>query len=270
MRISDLTFRSLATAPATALLLCAALASAAAAQSPTDTAAPVAQQAAALPAATQPADRPTVTVADFDFGTVASQIANDKATRKRLEKMGIRDGAGFAAALGSGAADLIVEKLVATQAFRVQERKQLAAIEQEQRLRDGGDSTRPAPRRVRSARYIVSGSVTRLGFEEKKLGGAAGTAASFALYGLGAKKNRTEVHLTARLIDTETGDIVASFTGVGESSKGWGLTIFGMGNNGFGGLQGGSSNIRESAIGEATERAAASVVEKLVAARASF
>lgn len=265
MRSTNLTLRSITSA----LLIGTAAAPAAFAQTPSDTAAPVIQQAP-QPAPAQPAERPTITISDFDFGTVASQIANDRGTRRRLEKMGIRDGAGFAAALGTGAADLIVEKLLATQAFRVQERKQLAAIEQEQRLREGADPSSAAPRRVRSARYIVTGSVTRLGFEERKFGGAAGTAASFALYGLGAKKERTEVHLTARLIDTETGDIVASFTGMGESSKGWGLTIFGMGTGGFGGFQAGSSNIRESAIGEATERAAQSVVEKLVAARAGF
>lgn len=266
MRSTTLALRSITAA----LVIATATAAAALAQAPTDTAARVAQQSAlqpAQPAAAQPAERPTITVSDFDFGTVASQIANDKGTRRRLEKMGISDGAGFAAALGTGAADLIVEKLLATQAFRVQERKQLAAIEQEQRLREGADPSSAAPRRVRSARYIVTGSVTRLGFEEKKLGGAAGTAASFALYGLGAKKERTEVHLTARLIDTETGDIVASFTGMGESGKGWGLTIFGMGTGGLGGFQAGSSNIRESAIGEATEKAAQAVVERIVAAR---
>lgn len=213
------------------------------------------------------ADRPTITVTDFDYGTVAAQIAGDKKTRKRLEKMGIKDGAGFAAAMGVGAADLIVEKLLATGAYRVLERKQLTAVEHEQRLADGAEPSGAAPRRLTRARYIVSGSVTRLGFEEKNLGGAAGTAASFALYGLGAKKNRTEVHLTARVIDTETGEIIASFTGEGESSKGWGLTVFGIGSGGFGGATAGSSNIRESAIGEATERAAESISERIVATR---
>ena len=217
--------------------------------------------------ATPTAERPTITVTDFDYGTVASQIAADRGTRKRLEKMGIKDGASFAAAMGTGAADLIVEQLLASGAFRVLERKQLAAIQYEQSL--ATDSAAVPPRRAARARYIVSGSITRLGFEEKTLGGAAGTAASFALYGLGAKKNRTEVHLTARLIDTETGDIVASFTGQGESGKGWGLTVFGMGSGGFGGFKAGASGIRESAIGEATLKAAQAVVEQLVAVRAA-
>lgn len=215
----------------------------------------------------QPANRPTVTVMDFEHGTVAMQIAGDRGTRKRLEKMGIRDGTAFASALGTGAADIIVERLLESQVFRVLERKQLAAVQYEQGLRQGADTLAGTGRRA-AARYIITGSVTRLGFEEKKLGGAAGTAASFALYGLGAKKSRTEVHLTARLIDTETGDIVASVTGEGESGKGWGLTIFGIGAGRFGGFEAGSSNIRESAIGEATEKAAQNLVERLVARHA--
>lgn len=217
-----------------------------------------------------PTDRPAVTVTDFDYGTVAAQIASDKKTRKRLEKMGIRDVGELASALGVGAADLIVEKLLATGEFRVLERKQLAAIEQEQRLGEPDTALAEPRSRIPRARYLVSGSVTRLGFEEKSLGGAAGQLASeIALYGLGAKKNRTEVHLTARIIDTETGEIVASFTGTGESRKGWGLTVFGMGGGGFGGATAGTSNIRESAIGEATDRAAQNVVERIVQLRES-
>ena len=67
-------------------------------------------------------NRPSITVGAFEYGTVAAQIASDRNTRKRLEKMGIRDGANFAEALGVGAADLIIEELMKTGAFRVLER----------------------------------------------------------------------------------------------------------------------------------------------------
>src|SRR5687768_9445831 len=78
--------------------------------------------------------RPSITVSAFEYGTVAAQIASDKSTRKRLEKMGIRDGANFAEALGVGAADMIVEELVKSGTFRVLERRQLDAIRQEQSI----------------------------------------------------------------------------------------------------------------------------------------
>jgi curli biogenesis system outer membrane secretion channel CsgG len=211
-----------------------------------------------------PTERPTITVTDFDHGTVAAHIAGDKRTRKKLEKMGVRDGESFASALGTGAADLIVEKLLARGVYRVLERKQLAAIRQEQEL--AGDTAVTSAPRMRRAQYIVGGSVTRLGFQDKQFGGAAGSLVS-GVYGLGARKNFTDVHLTARIIDTETGEIVASFTGEGRSEKGWGLIVFGAGDWGLGGAGGGTSNFRESAIGEATERAALSIVEQIVALR---
>ena len=215
------------------------------------------------------ANRPSITVGAFEYGTVAAQIASDRNTRRRLEKMGIRDGANFAEALGIGAADLIIEELMKSGAFRVLERRQLDAIRQEQSIQP--DSiTSASPTRVARARYIVSGSVTRLGFEEKHLGGLAGRAASPFLYGLGGKKNSTFVNLTARVIDSETGEIIASFTGEGESSKGWGLTLFGMGGWGLGGAKMGTDNVRESAIGEATAEAAASIAERIGQLRASL
>ncbi|MCR4341292.1 MAG: CsgG/HfaB family protein [Gemmatimonadaceae bacterium] len=216
------------------------------------------------------AARPSITVGAFEYGTVAAQIASDRATRRRLEKMGIRDGANFAEALGIGAADLIIEELMKTGAFRVLERRQLDAIRQEQSIQP--DSiTSASPTRVARARYIVSGSVTRLGFEEKHLGGLAGrVASSVFLYGLGGKKNSTFVNLTARVIDSETGEIIASFTGEGKSSRGWGVTVFGMGGWGLGGAKMGSDNVRESAIGEATAEAAAGIAERIGQLRATL
>ncbi|MBA3580236.1 MAG: hypothetical protein H0W42_09655, partial [Gemmatimonadaceae bacterium] len=213
---------------------------------------------------------PSITIGAFEYGTVAAQIATDKATRRRLEKMGIRDGANFAEALGIGAADLIIEELMKTGSFRVLERRQLDAIRQEQSIQP--DSiTSASPTRVARARYIISGSVTRLGFEEKHLGGIAGRLASAAvLYGVGGKKNSTFVNLTARVIDAETGEIVASFTGEGKSSRGWGVTLFGMGGWGLGGGKVGTDNVRETAIGEATAEAAASIAERIGQLRPSL
>lgn len=209
------------------------------------------------------AGRPSITVGAFEFGTVSSQTAINHRTRKQLEKMGIWDEAEFASAVGVGAADMIIEELTKTGAFRVLERRQLDAIRQEQSIQP--DSiTSASPTRVTRARYIVTGSVTRLGFEDKHLGGLAGRLASATfLYGLGGKKSSTFVNLTARLIDSETGEIVASFTGEGTSSKGWGVTVFGMGGWGLGGAKVGTNNVRESAIGEATAEAAAGIAERI-------
>jgi curli biogenesis system outer membrane secretion channel CsgG len=218
-------------------------------------------------AQTPSSERPSVTVTAFEYGTVASQISGDQRTRARLERSGVRDANAFAEALGSGAADLIVEKLVESDRFRVFERKQLEAVRREQEL-DGnpGDD-------LARARYIVTGSVTRLGLNDKNVGGVAGSLAASALFGhivaISAKHSSTTVQLTARVVDTRTGEIIGSFTGEGVSKKRWGVTAFGLGPGGFGGGKVGDANFKETAVGEATTRAAAAIVDRVVALRAT-
>jgi len=211
--------------------------------------------------------RPSITVSAFDFGTVASQINGDDRTRRRLEHIGVRDGTAFAEALGNGAADLIVEKLIESERFRVFERKQLDAVRREQQLDGDGEDA------IARARYIVTGSISRLGLNDKDFGGIAGGLATRAILGgiaaVGANSSSTTVHLTARVVDTRTGEIIGSFTGEGVSNKRWGVTAFGLGPGGFGGARVRDKNFKETAIGEATTRAAAAIVDRVVALRAT-
>jgi curli biogenesis system outer membrane secretion channel CsgG len=213
------------------------------------------------------AERPSITVTAFEYGTVASQINGDDRTRRRLERIGVRDGAAFAVALGAGAADLIVEKLVESERFRVFERKQIDAVRREQQLEeDEGNG-------VARARYIVTGSVSRLGLNEKDVGGIVGGIASGALLGrlaaIGVRHSSTTIHLTARVVDTRTGEIIGSFTGEGVSNKRWDVKLLGVGPGGFGGAKAVDSNFRETAIGEAATRAAAAIADRVVALRAT-
>jgi len=217
------------------------------------------------------ADRPSITVTSFDYGTVAAQISGDGRTRSRLGRMGVRDGAAFAEALGTGAADLVVEKLVESDRFRVFERNQLDAIRREQTF--AGDNNAAMP----PARYVVTGAVTRLGLNDHEVGGMGGGAATgmllarwlgpFAL--LGVKESSTTVHLTARVVDTRTGEIIGSFTGEGASKKRWGVNVLGVGRGGFGGARAEDKNFRETAVGEATTQAAEAIAEQVVALRAT-
>jgi curli biogenesis system outer membrane secretion channel CsgG len=206
-------------------------------------------------------------VTAFEYGTIASQINGDDRTRRRLERIGVRDGTAFAEALGAGAADLIVEKLVESERFRVFERKQLDAVRREQQLANDRHDA------IARARYVVTGSVSRLGLNEKEVGGIASGIATAALFGrlaaIGAKHSSTTIHLTARVVDTRTGEIIGSFTGEGVSNKRWGVTVFGLGPGGFGGAKVLDSNFRETAIGEAATRAAAAIADKVVALRAT-
>jgi curli biogenesis system outer membrane secretion channel CsgG len=210
--------------------------------------------------------RPSITVAVFEFGTVSPRIHGDHGRGSRRRDESDYQGSAFAEAIGTGAADLIVEKLVESERFRVFERKQLEAVTREQRLDDEEDS-------LARARYIVTGSVSHLGTNDKNVGGLlTGFASGMLFRGLGAirtNQSSTTVHLTARVVDTRTGEIIGSFTGEGESKKRWGVDVLGAGRGGLGATTVSDRNFRETAIGEATARAAAAIAEGVVALRAT-
>ena len=80
--------------------------------------------------------------------------------------------------------------------------------------------------------------------------------------GLGGKKAKTEVNLTARMIDTTTGEILLSAKGDGESKKGGGVRLRARAASACGTeLQ----EFRQSAIGEAQETACNELVAQIVA-----
>jgi curli biogenesis system outer membrane secretion channel CsgG len=173
---------------------------------------------------------------------------------------GATDGVGDA--IGVGVADLLVARLVEMPGIRVVERRRLDLLLSEQRLAGGGDTTA----HVLRARYIITGSVTRFGTEERRGLGALG--AGFGLGALGFKRPKTQVALTARIIDATTGEVIASVTGSGTSRKGGGILLGGIGGGVGGGVAIGSSEFRASALGEATERAVEALAGAITAKRA--
>jgi curli biogenesis system outer membrane secretion channel CsgG len=117
--------------------------------------------------------------------------------------------------------------------------------------------------KVLGVRYIIAGSVTKFGGEEKNYGG--GGLVKGKLGGLGFKKAKTEVSLTARMIDTTTGEILLSAKGEGISNKGGGLKVGALGGGGGAGFSMSSSEYKASAIGEAQEAATVDLITKIVA-----
>jgi curli biogenesis system outer membrane secretion channel CsgG len=193
--------------------------------------------------------RPTVAIMDFEYGTVG------------YHWWGQYD-------IGKGMADQVVDALLEDGSFRVIERKKLDTVLAEQ---DFSNSDRADPSaaklaklgKVLGVRYIIAGSITKFGGEEKNYGGGAfGTS---KIGGLGLKKAKTEVSLTARLIDTSTGEVIVSATGNGVSKKGGGLSVGGAGGGGGAGFSMSSSDYKASAIGEAQAAACKELVAKFVA-----
>jgi curli biogenesis system outer membrane secretion channel CsgG len=87
---------------------------------------------------------------------------------------------------------------------------------------------------------------------------------------VGTEKGKANVAVTVRMIDSSTGEIMASAKGDGVSQRS-GLALggggFGGGGGGAGGFSMSSSDYRDTILGEATEAAVKMVVEKLVAAK---
>jgi curli biogenesis system outer membrane secretion channel CsgG len=196
----------------------------------------------------QGAKRPTVAVMDFDYGTVNNW-------------WGQYD-------IGKGMADQVVDALVNDGTFRVIERKKLDTVLAEQ---DFSHSDRADPSaaklskigKVLGVKYIIAGSITKFGGEEKNYG--AGGLVGGKIGGLGLKKAKTYVTLTARMIDASTGEILVSAKGEGLSTKGGGIKIGGAGGGGGAGFSMGSSDYKDSAIGDAQEQATKLLVAAIIA-----
>jgi curli biogenesis system outer membrane secretion channel CsgG len=109
--------------------------------------------------------------------------------------------------------------------------------------------------KVLGVKYIMSGSITKFATE------ARGGNVRVKGIGLGGKKTKSEINLTARIIDATTGEILVSAKGNGVSNKGGGFDFskggFGVGTN--------SDEWRQSGLGDAQEAACNDLVAQLVA-----
>jgi len=201
------------------------------------------------------AQRPKVAVMDFEFGAVHQWWSGEWD-------------------VGKGVSDLIVDELVNDGTYGVIERKQLDTILAEQEFSHSDRADPSAAHlskigKVSGVKAVITGSITKFGFDDKKTGVNAGGfgGGKFGLGNVGVKNQKAIVAVTARMVDTTTGEILASVKGTGESSR-KGLDVSGGGGGGaggFGGISMGSENFRETGLGEATEQAVKMVVEGLVA-----
>lgn len=202
--------------------------------------------------------RPTVAVLSFDFGTIQKWWDGNED-------------------IGAGIADMVVDGLLEDGSYRLIERKKLAEILGEQ---DFSNSERADPSAATVAKlgkalgvkYIIVGSVTRFGTEESSKGVGAGAfgGSRFGVGRVGTQKGKASVALTARIVDVSTAEIMAGAKGEGVSSRS-GLLLGGEGGGGRGGagagINMGSSDYRESILGEATEAAVQQLVAKLIGAK---
>jgi curli biogenesis system outer membrane secretion channel CsgG len=175
--------------------------------------------------------------------------------------------------VGKGVTDLLVKFLVEDGTYSVIERKALDKILAEQNF-SNSDRANPTSAaklgRLLGVDAIIVGSVTQFGNEtqNQNVGGGGGGLGRFGLGGYSHKKSKAIVTLDARIVDIDTAEILGVAEGHGESSReSTSLTGGGGGWSGWGGghVDFGSSDFRNTIIGEAVNNATKQMSDGLIA-----
>jgi curli biogenesis system outer membrane secretion channel CsgG len=202
--------------------------------------------------------KPRVAVMNFDYATVRDVSSSIFGTDVDI---------------GKGISDMLVGKLVNGGVFSVIERKALDTIINEQNLSnsDRFDSSSAAKiGRLLGVDAIITGSITQFGRDDKStnIGGGAvgGITRRFGIGGVGKKEAKAVVAITARIINTDTAEILSVATGDGESKRS-GTSLLGAGGSSGtaagGALDMKSSNFASTILGEAIGQAVTSVASQL-------
>lgn len=215
---------------------------------------------AVLPASAQtpPARRPRIAVLDFDYATVQSY--SDAMFGSDVD-------------IGKGITDLLITDLVKDGTFAVYERQALDKLMTEQNF---SNSNRADPAtaarlgKLAGVDAIVIGAITEFGNETKNqnIGGGGGGWHGIGIGGIGHSNSKANVAINLRVINVDTGEILAVADGTGQSSRSSTSLLGGGGNwHGFGGgnVDFGSSNFQNTIIGEATKAAVDQLSANLIA-----
>jgi len=204
------------------------------------------------------AQKKRIAVLNFDYGTVRGSVSSIFGTDQDI---------------GKGVADLLVNKLVKDGTYSVIERKELDKVLTEQNF---SNSNRADPAtaakigRVLGVDAIVVGSITQFGRDDKSntIGGGAlgGLSGRFGVGGIQRRNAKAVVGLSARMVDVNTGEVLAVADGKGQSKRS-GASLVGAGGGGGSAAGGGydmtSSNFSQTVLGEAVHDAVNSVAAEL-------
>jgi curli biogenesis system outer membrane secretion channel CsgG len=203
-------------------------------------------------------DKRRVAVMDFNYAAVSSDVAAIFGTNQDV---------------GKGIVDLLIDRLVNGGTYRVMERQAMSKLITEQNF---SNSNRADPAsaakigKLLGVDTIIVGDITQFGRDDKNTnaGGVGGVLGHYGLGGVGVHKSKAVVAVTAHMVDVNTGEILASVTGTGESSRS-GTDLAGGGASGWSGggghLDMGSSNFAQTIIGEAVKASVAQLATGLEA-----
>jgi len=213
-----------------------------------------------LAAAAYAQDKKRVAVMNFEYGTVQNGLAAIFGSNVDV---------------GKGMADILVDRLVTDGTYSVIERKALDKLLAEQNFQNSDRADPSGAARIGKllgVSAIIIGSITEFGRDDKSTnvaGGAiGGIAGRYGIGGVGKREAKAVVQLSARLVNVETGEILAVAQGRGESARS-GTTLLGSGgsaiNAGGGGVDMSSKNFGATIIGEAANKSVTEVARQLEA-----
>jgi curli biogenesis system outer membrane secretion channel CsgG len=211
-----------------------------------------------LPAAAQggaaAGRKPRIAILDFEYATVYSNVAAIFGSNVDI---------------GKGVSDLLVNYLVKDGTYSIIERRAIDKILAEQNFSnsDRADATSAARiGKLLGVDAIIVGSITQFGNDTRNtgVGGVGGGLGRLGIGGVRRKESKAIVGLTGRLVNVDTGEILAVAEGMGESKRS--STSLAGGGGGWGGFGGGAvdfgnSDFQNTIIGEAVKES----VEKLSA-----
>jgi curli biogenesis system outer membrane secretion channel CsgG len=160
---------------------------------------------------------------------------------------------------------VLIKELVKGGAYSLIERTALDAVLKEQNF---SNSSRADPKsaaaigRLLGVDAIIIGSVTQFAVEESEVAVGSGTLGRVTRGVLGGGKRvntKATVGMTARMVDTSTGEILTAVSGNGESSK----SSVGASGYASGAIDMTSSSFQNTMLGEAVNRAAQLVATSL-------
>lgn len=204
--------------------------------------------------------RKRVAVMDFDYATVHAGVAQIF---------------GQDVDVGKGITDLLVKYLVKDGSYSVIERKAMDKILAEQNFSNSDRANPTSAAKIGKLLGIdamIVGSITQFGNETKNtgLGGAGGGLGGYGIGGFSHKKSKAIVGIDARIVDIDTGEILAVAEGKGESSR-ESTSLLGGGGNwhgfGAGAADFSSSDFQNTIIGEAVKSAVEKMSTEVIAGK---
>ena len=199
-------------------------------------------------------DKRRVAVVDFEYGTVQGGLSAIFGTNVDV---------------GRGIADIMVDRLVKSGNYSVIERKALEKVMAEQNFSNSNRADPSSAARLGKllgVDAIIMGSITQFGRDDKNTqvaGGAiGGVTGRFGIGGVGRRESKAVVEISARMVNVDTGEVLVTAQGKGESTRG-GTSLLGSGGSSVASAGGAgsmsSSNFASTILGEATNKAVTAV-----------